>query len=358
MGARRATSQRPMFRLLMDGITDPFRHFAVEEALLRGIEEGTSPPTLRLRRVIPSVWIGIFQSPEEDVDVEYCQANGIPIVRRYNPGGAVYQDEGSFCFSLFFRHKELFSHLGIQEAPELYPLVSEAVIATCAHYGLLASRSPTNDCTVGGRKIYGSAQVQWSEGFVHSGTFLVSTDCQVMARVLKPSNLKFADKAFTNVRDRVVTLCEATGMTIPVEEVMWHMSTELAERLALELVPGELLAHELEQADDLYKQKYCRPEWTFPSQPRRSSILSTKAQSGVVTLAVNCEGPVLTAVEVRGDFLIPRQDQLEQLVRSLQGKTLPEAKALVTASPLPQDVRSALLKLFSELEFRELEPSD
>ena len=56
-----STPARPPFRLLFDAITDPFRHFAMEEALLRGVDEGTSPETLRQRRVSPSVWIGVFQ---------------------------------------------------------------------------------------------------------------------------------------------------------------------------------------------------------------------------------------------------------------------------------------------------------
>lgn len=341
---------RPLFRLLADDITDPFRHFAVEEALLRGVDEGTSPETLRLRRVSPSVWIGVYQVPEEDVDLEYCRSQGIPVVRRHNPGGAVYQDEGSFCFSLFFKHEGLFERLGITKAAELYPIVADAVIATCAEYGLEAAHSPTNDCTIGGRKIYGSAQVEWGTAFVHSGTFLVSTDCEVMARVLRPSQLKFADKGFTNVRDRVVTLCEATGRSVEVGEVMEKMAAHLAKRVGFELTPGELTVEERARIDYLYDTKYSRPEWTFPLREARTSILSTKAQSGVVTLVADLDGAILRKVNVQGDFLLPRQDDLEILIRSLAGQTLDGACALVLRSSLPDDLVGALVKLLRDLE--------
>ena len=167
-------------------------------------------------------------------DLDYCRSKSIPVVRRHNPGGAVYQDEGSFCFSLFFTHEELFERLQLKEATQLYPVVADAVIATCAEYGLQAAHSPTNDCTIAGRKIYGSAQVEWDTAFVHSGTFLVSTDCEVMARALRPSQLKFADKGFTNVRDRVITLCEAAGRSIPVDEVMQRMTVHLAQHLGVD----------------------------------------------------------------------------------------------------------------------------
>jgi lipoate-protein ligase A len=322
----------------------------VEETLLRGVDEGTSPQTLRLRRVSPSAWIGVYQVPEEDVDLEYCRSNDIPVVRRHNPGGAVYQDEGSFCFSLFFMREELFERLRIQEATQLYPIVADAVVATCADYGLQAAHSPTNDCTVGGRKIYGSAQVEWDTAFVHSGTFLVSTDCDVMARALRPSQLKFADKGFTNVRDRVITLCEAAGREVAVDEVMQRMTSHLAERLGIELTAGELSQGERAQIDHLYDTKYSRPEWTFPLRDTHTSVLSTKARSGVLTLAADLEGRLLRSVELRGDFLIARQDALRTLTDSLCGRTLDEARALVQGSSLPDDLRTALLRLLTDLQ--------
>ncbi len=345
-----STPTRPPFRLLFDGIKGPFRHFAVEEALLRGVDEGTSPDTLRLRQVVPSVWIGVYQVPEEDVDLEYCRSKSIPVVRRHNPGGAVYQDEGSFCFSLFFRHKELFDRMGIAEAAELYPIVARAVVDTCAEYGVEAAHSPTNDCTVGGRKVYGSAQVEWGKAFVHSGTFLVSTDCAVMEKALRPSRLKFADKGIDTVRDRVITLSEAADRLIQVHEVMEKLTRHLADRLEIRLVPGELLREERARTGELYKVKYARPEWTFHPRLAYTSVLSTKTPSGVLTLVVDLDGPILRRVDVQGDFLLPRQIDLQALTESMCGKTLDTARALVQCSPLPSDLTDALAKLLWELE--------
>lgn len=345
------TRSRPVFRLLLDGIADPFMHFAVEEALLRALDDGTGSETLRLRRVVPSVWIGVYQVPEEDVDLKYCRIHDLPIVRRHNPGGAVYQDEGSFCFSLFFKHAEFFERTNVSQAAELYPMVAKAVIDTCAEYGAQAAHSPTNDVTIGGRKVYGSAQVEWGRAFVHSGTFLVSTDCEVMAKVLRPSRLKFADKGFDNVRDRVITLSEATGLTIQVDEVMWKLAGHLANHLEIELVPGSLSEDEHARADELYRSKYSRPEWTSGSRPVHNTTLSAKAPSGVITLVVDLDGLILRSVAVRGDFLLPRQADLQELTESMTGTTLEEARNLVKNSPLPGDLIETLTKLLAELEF-------
>jgi lipoate---protein ligase len=340
---------RAPFRLLRDGITDPFLHFALEEALLRGVDEGTSPETLRLRRVVPSVWIGVYQLAEEDVDLDYCREQKIPIVRRHNPGGAVYQDEGSFCFSLVFRHAKLFERLGIAEAAELYPVIAQAVIDTCGDYGVEARHSPTNDCTIGGRKVYGSAQVEWGDAFVHNGTFLVSTDCDTMEKVLKPSRLKFADKGFHNVRERVVTLSEAVGRAIEVDEVVQKLAGHLAGRLGIDVIAGGLQEAEELSARRLFEEKYSRPEWTFRPESLRTSVLSTKAASGIVTLAAEYAGGRLGRVEVRGDFLLYRDRDLRALLDVLEGQTVEGAQTRVERSGLPPDVREALTRLLRDL---------
>jgi hypothetical protein len=44
-----------------DGISDAHHHFAVEEALVRLVDEGISPPTLRLRQVQRAVFVGVYQ---------------------------------------------------------------------------------------------------------------------------------------------------------------------------------------------------------------------------------------------------------------------------------------------------------
>jgi lipoate---protein ligase len=159
------------WRLLDDGIHEARHHFAMEEALARLVDEGASPPTFRLRQVNPAVFVGVFQNTWSEVDVDYCQANHIQIVRRANGGGAVYHEMGSFCFSAFFR-REVFP----QSEEELYHLFATLAIRTCADYGVNAQFHGRNDVLVGERKIYGSAQFAWYDAFVQSGTFLVNID--------------------------------------------------------------------------------------------------------------------------------------------------------------------------------------
>src|SRR5438093_13692851 len=63
---------------------------AIDEAILAGCSEGTSPPTLRLYQFSPPcLSLGRFQDPERDADPAACAARGIEIVVRPTGGRAV-----------------------------------------------------------------------------------------------------------------------------------------------------------------------------------------------------------------------------------------------------------------------------
>jgi lipoate---protein ligase len=336
------------WRLLEDGITDPFLHFAVEETLLRRVSEGKSQPTFRLRQVVPSVFVGVFQDPREDADVDYCREHGIPIVRRPNPGGAVYQDGGSFCYSAFFPKHPTFALLGIQETHDLYRVMGEVVVAWCEGFGVTARAAPVNDVEVGGRKLYGSAQIEMGEAVVHSGTFLIDTDIDAMEAALRPSLLKFADKGFVSVRDRVLNLAAAAGHPISIPDAMHRLVKETETRLPVVLAPGELTIEERQEAQELFETKYAREEWSFPKRKPLVTTLATKAPSGVVMLDLELEGDRIEGMDVRGDFLLERQDLLASLLAGVKGQALPAAMAMIRQGGLPADLSIALLHLLEE----------
>jgi lipoate-protein ligase A len=327
------------WRLLEDGITDPFLHFGVEEALLRLCEEKASPPTLRLRRVEPSVFIGVYQDAAEDVDIAFCRRRGIKLVRRPNPGGAV-------CYSAFFNTRFLLDHLGLGGSEDFYPVFGAAVVATCARYGVKARLAPVNDVTVAGRKIYGSAQTSLYETFCHSGTFLVDTDIDTMAAALRPSRLKFSDKGFASVAERVINLVEAAGRPIDPGEVRRELSSQMAEALRIRLRPGSISSREMTLAEELAACKYRRREWTCGKRSR-STRLAVKAASGVLSLGITLSGETIADLNVKGDFLLPDQSRLQELLEKMKNKTVPAAVTLLESSDLPDDLRRAMHEILS-----------
>lgn len=320
----------------------------MEETLLRRVAEGRSEPTLRLRRAFPSVWIGVFQDPHEDVDLEACRELGLPVVRRYNPGGAVVQDEGTFCFSAFFPRQPAFSTLGIQKTGDLYAVFGRVVRELGRLLGVDAAASPVNDVTIGGRKFYGSAQLEMGPAVVHSGSFLVHADLDRMARVLRPSRLKYADRGFTGVRERVVNLSEAAGRSLIVEDVMKSLVSAISANLPVTLTPGALTSPELEDAASLLQKKYATEEWTFPKRRPGTTTLGTRAAGGVLIIELALDGELIRQFDVRGDFLMGRPEILFTFRRESLGLSIREAQERLRLSPLPLDLREGLDRLLEE----------
>jgi lipoate-protein ligase A len=335
---------RHRWRLLRDGITDAHHHFAVEEALIRLVDEDLSPPTLRLRQVRRAVFVGVFQDTWSEVDVDFCQKQGIQIVRRANAGGAVYHDVGSFCYSAFFPRR-LFPH----SQGELYRLFARPIILTCADYGLGAHFKGRNDVLIGRRKIYGSAQITWYDTFVQSGTFLVNMDFDVMDRALTPPPLKFAGKSAKSVKDRVTSLGRELGREISVDEVMSRFTRHFCEALDVELLPGDLSAEEDRLALELLRVKYGTDEWNMGSQQSYDVTVAAKATEGIVLLSANMSGSAIQEARIRGDFLGTDQETVEALQRTLIGCRLDEAQARVQASGLPPEMKATLIQLLGGL---------
>lgn len=336
--------------MLFDGITEPRMHFAVEEALLRGVADGTSSETLRLRRCEPSVWIGVHQYPNEDVDLGYCEAKRLTVVRRPNPGGAVYQDAGSLCFTAFFNKSDSLKRLGISEPGELYRVLGEAIIRVCARFGVEAAISPVNDVTVAGRKVYGSAQLELYGGFAHSGSLLVGTDLDAMQKALRPSNLKFEGKGFKDVRSRVTSLSEVTGKGIKLDEVQNVMVEEISRAMGVRPSPGGLSEREFARAKSLFDSKYGTHDWTFRERGKYTTVLSTKAKSGVVTVSMQLDGDKISRADIHGDFLLNDQGELERVKAALNDASLGDARGIVARSALPGDVKDAVDELLIRAE--------
>lgn len=338
-----------IFRLLEDNIRESALHFAVEEAILRGVDEGTSPPTLRMRRSEKAVWIGIHQKASEEVNLDLCAREGIPVMRRHNPGGAVYQDSGSLCFSCTFRKDELLLALGLDDPENLYQLFGRAIARTGEHFGASITWAPVNDATIDGKKVFGSAQIMQYSALSHTGSLLVDVDFDTMARVLQPPSVKFADKNAKTVRDRVVNFSEAVGKKLDPKEVSPVLSGCIAEELGIELIADGLNSDEQQTADVLYREKYHRREWTYREAPRTGKVLAAKCKSGVVSLNVCIVGGAIESLGISGDFLLVDTGLLNMVMNSLSGMAPEAAAAAIRLSALPADIRMTIAGLLEGL---------
>lgn len=161
--------------------TDTSFNLAFEEELLYS-DLLSQTPTFSLWRNPPSVIIGVSQIAEQEVNLRYCNENGIPVVRRKTGGGAVYHDLGNLNFSFFFPKK-----------PDVNPYQSVYDILKPAFQklGIDIDLSQTNDLLYAGRKFSGMAERVIGDRTMVHGTILYNVDFGTMSKALTTDKSKF-----------------------------------------------------------------------------------------------------------------------------------------------------------------------
>ena len=94
-----------LFRVVDTGVREGRFNIAFDQAMIELHQAGRIPDTFRFLRFPPTALIGRHQALSQEIDVPYCRAHGIGIVRRITGGGAIYLDEGQLGWGLVFHRK-------------------------------------------------------------------------------------------------------------------------------------------------------------------------------------------------------------------------------------------------------------
>ena len=162
--------------------------------------------------VPPTVIFGRNQVMENEVNTDFCTANGIGMIRRKSGGGCVYADEGNIMLSFV-------TPTGKRTVEEIFGAYMQRVADVLGEIDGLRGRvhvSGRTDILLDDRKISGNALYTTPDmrrTIVH-GTLLHSTDIERMVRAITPSHEKLASKGIQSVRQRVMNLSEATDISI------------------------------------------------------------------------------------------------------------------------------------------------
>jgi lipoate-protein ligase A len=249
-------------RFLDLSIQDAHNNMAIDEAIMRFLKDGRSPPTLRLYRWSPSaVSIGTFQGMNEEVDLEYCSRNNIDYIRRITGGGAVYHDfQGEITYSIILprRHR-----LAPDDILESYGVLCSGVVKGLEHLGIEAQFKPINDIVSGGKKVSGNAQTRRHSCVLQHGTTLLDLDVEVMFSILKVPQEKISDKMIADVKERVISIRDLLGREVSMDELRKALVVGFSEALNLDLVPGSLTQEETDLAESLVHEKYGTDEWNL-----------------------------------------------------------------------------------------------
>ena len=171
-------------RLLELTLPTALENVALDEALLKTLEETDGEPMLRLWEPAGyAVVVGRANRVERNVNVEACRADGVPIVRRCSGGGTVLLGPGALVFSLILR-VEPGDHLANVEGAtrDVLGRTLEPLRARVASL----ERKGTSDLAAGQVKVSGNAQRWLRRTFLHHGTLLYDFEIARIGRYLAP----------------------------------------------------------------------------------------------------------------------------------------------------------------------------
>ena len=205
------------WRLIDLGYQEPLMAQCFYEAVAICVDRGTSPNTLII--TIPSrpyVCIGYHQRLEDEIDLDYCRSQGLPVIRRGQGGGACYLDSNQVFYQLV-AHED--SPAVPKDVEELFKRCLAATVHVYRSLGVPAEYKPINDVVVGGRKISGNGAGRLGKAIILVGNIILDWDFEQIVRVLKVPDEKFRDKMAKSMREWLTSLRQELGHVPPVEHI-------------------------------------------------------------------------------------------------------------------------------------------
>jgi lipoate-protein ligase A len=275
------------------GRTSPLRSQTLWHAIGYGVSAG-APATLSFTRpAAPYVCLG-YHGALDEVDLEYCRAQGLPVLRRMVGGGTVYLDADQ----LFFQISLPAGAVPPARAQALRSLLGPVVTAFRS-VGVPAALDGELEICVGDRKICGHGAGQIEDAVVVCGNLIERFDHERAARVLA--------LAGPEQREQTVALMQRFVAATPVDAAAFQaaMVSAFADALGLRAVPGELTPTERTALADL-DIRFSNDRWLAgPVRPLAGGgagprARRVKVRAGVWTLASRQDGAQVTASVVRG----------------------------------------------------------
>lgn len=318
-------------RLLDMGQVSAVRSQTIYHAVAECAGEN-DPPTLSiLRPNQPYVSIGYHQEAGKEVDLKYCQAHNLPVIRRMVGGGAVLLDENQLFFHIIVPRKKL-PALGLPlRLAERYPLLARPAIAAYHKLGIPAAFRPINDIHVHGRKLGGTGAADIGEAFVFVGSMMLDFNHALMARVLRFSDEKMRDKVHKSMEEYVTSLKRETGDKPPLDTVREALLAGFREELQLEPEPGHLTPKEEQKIEEL-NQLFLSEGWLHRiswqdrgvrkltiSGPVRFFEAEHKVLGGLLRMAVRVVDGCIDDLLLSGDFSLSPGEAFDAIRRTFIG---------------------------------------
>jgi lipoate-protein ligase A len=289
----------------------------------------------------PYVCIGFHQDVEQEVDLDFCKKNNIPVFRRNLGGGAVYLDGHQLFFHLILHR----SNSAIPKGKiSFYKKFLQPVINVYRHIGIAADYKPVNDVIVETRKISGTGAAELGDCIVFVGNLIVDFDYDMMSRVLKVPDEKFRDKVHQTIKENLTTIRRELGDENTGQWDDAQLNALMAEEFQKLMGPMQLsvIDHELQTKMDELKNVMLSDDWLFQKERRQKPGRDINIRSGakMIHRVHKAPGGLIRAdfevideyfgnVYISGDFFCYPDSGIEWLESALDGQPVSQVGALL-----------------------------
>jgi lipoate---protein ligase len=290
----------------------------------------------------PYVCVGFHQDVEQEVDLDFCRANHIPVFRREVGGGAVYLDGDQLFFQLIL-HKDNPQVPRKKEA--FYRRFLQPVIDVYRRVGISAEYKPVNDVIAGTRKISGTGVGEIGDAVVFVGNLIVDFNYEMMAKVLKVPDEKFRDKVHKTLYDNLSTIRRELGTDAAAQWTESRLNGLMAEafqELLGPMTPRRKDKQVIEKMDEL-RERMVTDDWLH-QKGRRMEGRNVKIRSGihVVHRMYKAPGGLIRSdfevhegrfgeVRLSGDFFCFPEEAVHWLEKRLENRRVESARDLLEA---------------------------
>lgn len=268
--------------LIVDTGTSAAWNLAAEEYLLTQRRE----PFVRLWRNADSVIIGRHQNAYAEIDLDFVEREGIPVVRRMTGGGAVFHDLGNVNYSFF----DLSGHT-----------FTDVILDALRPLGIEGHCSGRNDLVLpDGRKFSGTAVCKHGGRILEHGTLLFDASTERLAAALKPRPEKFSGKAVQSVRSRVANLAEQLAAPVSVEDFIAHLASHIGD--ALNCTPYVYSSEDIAAIASLHTARFANPDWNFGASPACTVTNVRKFPAGLLEAHFDVREGKICGLQIYGDY--------------------------------------------------------
>ncbi|MCM1521150.1 MAG: lipoyltransferase [Muribaculaceae bacterium] len=238
-----------------------------------------------------TVIIGRNQMLESEVNTNFCESEGIALVRRKSGGGAVISDDGNLMMSYITQTPG--------DVSGTFCKYTSMVVKSLRELDLNASDNSRNDILIGDRKISGNSFYLTPSGIsiVH-GTMLYDCNHGLISKALTPSISKLSSHGVRSVSSRVTSVKEYLPF-ISLSELCSHLTQTIPD----EPIPVILSAQDVEEIEELAKRTYT-PAWLSGNNPKGTLTASGRIDGvGEMNLFISLSKGFIKDINVTGDYL-------------------------------------------------------